>query len=187
MDLHCNHSPALYKVLNHGDCWVNNMMFRYDDAGRPTELVFIDFQMSFYSSPGIDFMYFVNTSPSNELRKNPQKREKIFRTYYNSFTKVLRELRNPKVAELTAEKVLAELHSRELYGFFASVSLLPLIVKVPDDSQDMSLEAIADASKAAEIRMNTYRNPVFVEAVKDIIRRADDRGVFTNLKLAKPL
>lgn len=185
MDLHCNHNTALYKVLNHGDCWVNNMMFRYDDAGRPLELVFIDFQMSFYSSPGIDFNYFINTSPSNELRKI--KRDKLFSAYYNSFSKSLRELRSPKAIELTADKVSAEIETRELYGVFAAVSLLPLILKVPDDTQDMSLEAIADVSKAAEIRLNMFRNPVFIEAIKDIIRRADNNGVFTNLKLAKPL
>lgn len=185
MDLHANHSPALYKVLNHGDCWVNNMMFKYNDAGHPTDLVFVDFQMSFFSSPGIDFNYFVNTSPSNDLRKN--KREQIFRSYYDSFAKVLRELKNPRAAELTPEKVLNEIHTRELYGVFAAVSVLPLILNVPDESQELSLDAMADAAKAAEIRLNTYRNPVFVEAVQDIIRRADARGVFTNLKLAKPL
>lgn len=185
MDIHCNQSPALYKVLNHGDCWVNNMMFRYDAAGRPTDLVFIDFQMSFYSSPGIDYYYFINTSPTNEIRSNG--RDTVFRNYYNSFAQVLRDLRSPRAAELTAEKVAAELDSRELYGFLASVSVTPIILNVTDGTQDVSLEAMADANKGAQIRLNMYRNPVYVKAIKEIVRRADEHGVFENLKLAKPL
>lgn len=28
-------------VINHGDCWVNNMMFRYDDNGKPMDHIFV--------------------------------------------------------------------------------------------------------------------------------------------------
>lgn len=32
---------AEFCVLNHGDCWVNNLMFREDNEGRPLELMLV--------------------------------------------------------------------------------------------------------------------------------------------------
>lgn len=30
-------------VLNHGDCWINNIMFREDDNGKPCDVVMVIF------------------------------------------------------------------------------------------------------------------------------------------------
>lgn len=37
--------PGVRNVLNHGDVWANNFLFRHDDAGCPVEVALIDFQM----------------------------------------------------------------------------------------------------------------------------------------------
>lgn len=40
--LKCVTQPTAVKVLNHGDCWTNNVMFKYDDAtSTPKDAVFV--------------------------------------------------------------------------------------------------------------------------------------------------
>lgn len=55
-------------VISHGDMWQNNLMFRYNDSGNPIEISLFDWQISRYSSPIIDIVYFIFCSTTKELR-----------------------------------------------------------------------------------------------------------------------
>ncbi|KAG8238208.1 hypothetical protein J437_LFUL017515 [Ladona fulva] len=73
--------PKEGAVLNHGDFWVNNMMFKYatpeeaeTGAGKPTEVVLLDFQIARYCSPVIDLFYLMVTSVTPETRKKHWRR-----------------------------------------------------------------------------------------------------------------
>lgn len=45
-----------FLVLNHGDLWTTNLMYNYDENGRPTDAKIIDFQFSWVGSPTIDLI-----------------------------------------------------------------------------------------------------------------------------------
>lgn len=57
-----------FQVLNHGDLWLNNMMFQSDEEGNPTEVSLLDYQMSFWASPTVDFLYFMMTSVADDIK-----------------------------------------------------------------------------------------------------------------------
>lgn len=37
-----------FQVLNHGDDWINNMMFKMDENGITTDVKLLDFQISYW-------------------------------------------------------------------------------------------------------------------------------------------
>lgn len=55
-------------VLNHGDMWINNSMYKYDEDGELEDCIFVDFQMSFWGSPIIDLQYFILSSAEKKIR-----------------------------------------------------------------------------------------------------------------------
>lgn len=55
-------------VLNHGDCWANNVMFQHDAFGNIRETYLVDFQTPRYGSPAQDLYYFLLSSTKYELK-----------------------------------------------------------------------------------------------------------------------
>lgn len=58
------------RVLVHGDLWINNLMFKYDANGHPSDVLLLDFQFCCYGSPAIDLFYFFFSSTKDEIRQN---------------------------------------------------------------------------------------------------------------------
>ncbi len=61
----CKPMRSGFCVLNHGDCWVNNFMFKVDESGNSTNVKMIDFQLSYWVSAKIQ-------------KKTPKSRPKHF-------------------------------------------------------------------------------------------------------------
>lgn len=68
MQLKSDWKTNAFNVLNHGDCWTNNIMFQYDSKGRISETILIDFQMSRFGSPAQDLYYFLLSSTNLEVK-----------------------------------------------------------------------------------------------------------------------
>ncbi|XP_018566810.1 uncharacterized protein LOC108907556 [Anoplophora glabripennis] len=59
-----------YAVIVHGDCWSNNMMFKYDETRKVTDVRFLDFQMSTEGSPCCDLSYCIYSGAPKEVLNN---------------------------------------------------------------------------------------------------------------------
>lgn len=121
-----------FNVINHGDFWVNNMLFKYED-GKPVDHIFVDFQLCFYSSPAIDLLYFLSTSPSVETIEN--NKDVLLNEYHNTLTSTMKQV-GCKTQPPTMEKLKASLKERAAYGMIASFTVLPLVVCHSDDVKD---------------------------------------------------
>ncbi|XP_065366133.1 uncharacterized protein LOC135959058 [Calliphora vicina] len=131
-----------FEVLNHGDMWVNNMMFKYDEQNstQPQDVVFVDFQMSIWGSPGIDLNYFFYTSLPVQLLK--EKREHFIEIYYDELQKSLKLLNYEKVPSF--QQICDEVRQRALFGFFANHAIYPIISIDKDIAADSTFENFAD-------------------------------------------
>jgi len=57
-------------VLNHGDCWNNNMLFKLDpETGKVSDHIFVDLQITRLGSPNLDLGYFLYTSVQGDVRR----------------------------------------------------------------------------------------------------------------------
>jgi aminoglycoside phosphotransferase (APT) family kinase protein len=57
-----------FTVLNHGDDWLNNIMFKVDENGQSTAAKLIDFQIAYWGNPCGDLYYFLITSVADEVK-----------------------------------------------------------------------------------------------------------------------
>lgn len=77
-----------YSAVLHGDMWLNNLMFKYDETEKIVQNIrFIDFQTSRYSNPVLDLMYFIFTCTTRELRGRNY--NIYLKTYHESLSDLL--------------------------------------------------------------------------------------------------
>lgn len=91
-----------FQVLNHGDLWLNNLMFRSDSEGNPLEVSFIDFQIPCWGSPSSDLIYFLISSVRDDTKV--EHFDEFIQIYHDELTDALRKLnfegKVPSLAEL---------------------------------------------------------------------------------------
>ncbi|XP_043490138.1 uncharacterized protein LOC122516416 [Polistes fuscatus] len=114
-----------FNVINHGDFWVNNMMFRYNDEGKPIDHIFVDFQMCVYGSPAFDLLYFLSTSTNNEVYDNYK--DRLIDEYYNTLCKTMKQL-DCKTPPPSMKELRKSIKEREIIEMISSFTVLPYVI-----------------------------------------------------------
>jgi thiamine kinase-like enzyme len=78
------------KVLNHGDGFLNNMMFKNAGDEKTAEVNFIDFQLSFWGSPAYDLIVFIVSSVADDVKVKHF--DDIIAVYHDKLESSLRDL-----------------------------------------------------------------------------------------------
>lgn len=116
--------PNHFNTLIHDDLWSTNLMMKSgNNSGGESfdNLVFIDFQFSFWGSPTLDLHYFLNTSICDSLR--PQRLDEFVQFYYEELVKFLRQL-NSKRQLPTWIEFYQQYQERMLFGMFLAIFLI---------------------------------------------------------------
>jgi thiamine kinase-like enzyme len=81
-----------FAALIHNDLWVNNILFQYDQERNdiPSGIKFVDFQLTQFSSPAKDLIFFIYSSAMVDVINNNY--EHLVNLYHCEFTKFLRKL-----------------------------------------------------------------------------------------------
>ncbi|XP_016950795.1 uncharacterized protein LOC108025049 [Drosophila biarmipes] len=163
-----------FRVLNHGDAWCNNFMFQHDGRGQLLETYFVDLQMSRFSSPAQDLLYFILSSTQLDIKI--AKFDYLIRYYHEKLSENLRLLKYPK--PLPSLRSLHQSIFTHADWILPVISLLLPIVLV-DSSDDANMDSLMDSEGAGEkFRNNLLLNPRIIRHQKVILPWAFSRGAF---------
>lgn len=165
-------------VLNHGDCWVNNIMFHYSqETGKVDDIRLVDFQLARFSSPVLDLQYFLCTSTNEEVRF--RQRDHLLSEYHAEFRDTL-EILDLDPDQYTLEQLKEEFEEKEEYGLlvicFTLWAMLASSSHVPDFSQMTEEELIGNeiAWQPVEKALSSIR---YREVMQTFLRHYENKGI----------
>ena len=159
-----------FNVINHGDAWTNNMMFRYDKNDKPIDHIFVDFQISVYTSPAIDLLYFLNTSINEEISNNGT--DSLVEEYQRTLAATMKKI-GCKTQPPTLKEIQKYMSERLVYGMISSMTTLPFALVHKEDAQglDSLLEDINNYQHPG------YKNPLFQRILLKRLEKFDAAGL----------
>jgi len=161
-----------FNVLNHGDLWINNMLFTYHDNGKLNDLKFVDFQIVKYTSPALDLHYFLGTSPSVEVRRKHM--DSLLNIYYGHLIATLATLNYSLDTVPSRADFIKDFNSRAFYGILSLATVTPLVRS--EQRNDATFEDLMKDDSS--FRHHCYTNDSFKEYIMQVMPQYDYMGVF---------
>ncbi|XP_030040544.1 uncharacterized oxidoreductase dhs-27 [Manduca sexta] len=167
--------PGQHNVLCHGDCWINNMLFNYEE-NKTTKVCFIDYQTLRYCNPATDIVYFMYLCTDSKFRSEHFKY--LQSVYYESLKSFLLKY-NLDVTELYPLVTFQNDIKHHLpFGLLGALVELRIIT-VPEE-----YEAILNGPRV-EPESDLQEVPRAVEYLKikvnDVVQDSIDNGLLEQL------
>ncbi|XP_030240310.1 uncharacterized protein LOC108654367 isoform X2 [Drosophila navojoa] len=165
--------PDEFNVINHGDCWVNNFLFKFDESGKVHDMLFVDFQNPRYGHPSQDLLYFIMTSVNISYKLTHF--DYFIKYYHDQLVEHLKLLdykeRVPKLVELQIETYK--------YGSWAIMPcymVLPVVLLDPTESATFE-NFLGDSETGANFKKLMYTNKRYKRYIEQILPWLDNRGL----------
>uniref|UniRef100_A0A1B6LGH6 CHK kinase-like domain-containing protein n=1 Tax=Graphocephala atropunctata TaxID=36148 RepID=A0A1B6LGH6_9HEMI len=155
-------------VLNHGDFWVNNMLFKYNHSGVVTEAKLIDFAVPRYMSPAADIVYFIWSSANEEVRED--RIEELVDVYLHSLNTTLEQLRCEE--RLSKAELTKEMKSLSEWALSLICQFLPMVLTDPKDAinlENLTMEDI-DVVNPSQQMVQIFQGKQFLAALPTALR-----------------
>ncbi|CAG2055221.1 unnamed protein product [Timema podura] len=170
-----NPEKNVFRVMNHGDFWVNNMLFSYDEKDKVSDIKMLDFQMSKFVTPALDLHYFLVSSPSMEVRKNSV--DHLLEEYHTELCDVLKRL-DCAHKQITLQRLQEELKDNGFFAVNVMAALLAIVVADPEDAPDFS-DMTEESIKSGEdnTMSKSYAGARYRELVQMLLLRFEEQGI----------
>lgn len=159
-----------FNVLNHGDLWMSNIMFKYGNPGEILDIKLIDFQISKWATPAADLTYFIWTSGNEDVRQN--RLTDLFQEYLTNFNRTLDEVPWSSHDRLTWQELYADLQTARVWALVMICLCLPLMISAPDDVVDFT--NFTEKDFKSEKFKNSYRGKNYLSVFPAVIRNYSD-------------
>ncbi|CAH1406811.1 unnamed protein product [Nezara viridula] len=159
------YTETKFTVLIHGDCWSNNMMFKYDFQKRPIGVKFLDYQIPQYNTPCMDVTNFLYLGIQPSVRRNNY--ELLLKTYHDSLVRTLEKF-GFTGAKPTLEEITDTMNLLEFFGMVLFVSIYPALIC--SSTEGFDLEKIFSNDEEGGLNKDILTEPGMVEKLgPDII------------------
>lgn len=161
-----------FQVLNHGDCWVNNFMIKYDEEKNPMDVLLIDFQVCLWASPAIDLQYFFLTSLQEDIKVDHF--DELIEHYHTELVFNLKLLKYQKPIP-SLNELFIDLLAKGNFG--AKCLIIILFVCKLDSDNEISQDKIFEGGEGAdELFKMVYQNENYAAACKKWLPFLNSRG-----------
>ncbi|XP_046389755.1 uncharacterized protein LOC124158622 [Ischnura elegans] len=162
-------------VVNHGDPWSNNILFKYDreESGReiPVDAVLVDFQVPRYSPPILDILIFLHVSTRRDFRERHLKY--LLKFYHEALAEHVPKYFIEK--RLPYERLLEMYDDYVNFGRILGTGYVPIVASGVDELKDTEakMEEAVDIDKTIysdrgdQIVSNCFKSKVFREWITD--------------------
>lgn len=158
-----------FNVLNHGDCWTNNMLFKHIEGTKtPCAVKYIDYQLSHYNSFAWDLTYFLYNSTRPAIRR--AKFKELLTAYHQSLVYNLKYFNYTDNDVPTFGQIMEEMDRLEIFGFLLLTSVH--VMTTADTSDALDLEKICKNldNPCAGINIDIFSAPKYRESIEDDIQ-----------------
>ncbi|KAK4875664.1 hypothetical protein RN001_012086 [Aquatica leii] len=134
-----------YNVVRHGDCWIKNFLFKYQNdeyCVTPKEICFLDWQMACFGSPALDLSYFIFSNTDKNLRDKYY--DKLLEEYHDSFRSFLKEFGGDADKQFSFDMLKAQMKKYGIYGLIWSTIILFVCTNNSDDIPNIELSSNPD-------------------------------------------
>lgn len=162
-----------FNVLCHGDLWTNNFMYTHDEENNIEEVLMVDYQTCFWSSPAVDLLYFIIGSPKIEIKVNEF--DTLVHHYYTVLVQMLKKLKYQKKIP-TLIDLHVDILKRGIFGFMNSFGVMTAILL--DPGTDAKMENMMNSDDAAlKFKQRMYTNPRFIEHIQKLLPFFEKKGI----------
>jgi len=156
------HEPL--SVLCHGDYSRGSVMFQYDDCGRPSDALVMDFFELRYGSPALDLSLFLYTTTTQQVRETHW--DNLLDAYWAALTAAVPPgVRFPDRAELDAEMATSA-----IVGFVGASFILSYKLR---DNSDPLLDSMVTSEDPVDYFL-VLGGDVGTECLADLVQHMVD-------------
>ncbi|XP_037817375.1 uncharacterized protein LOC119607503 [Lucilia sericata] len=171
--MECARDEQEFNVLNHGDCWSNNIMFQYDNEGKLQETYFVDLQVPSYGSPAQDLLYFIITSAQLVIKIN--KFDYMIKYYYDHLIDHLKLLKYEKSLPKLKD-IYMSIIKHGKWGLFSAIVTMPAVLCDPSDKASVD-NLVGDSQEADKFKEFMYSNELVAKHLQVVLPWFNCRGV----------
>ncbi|KAK5642415.1 hypothetical protein RI129_008582 [Pyrocoelia pectoralis] len=156
-----------YSVVNHGDFQIKNFLYKYGISAQPdvpTQVCFLDWQLSRIGSPAFDILQFMFICTRKEVRNNDYL--KLLSVYYQSFSSLLRQVGCDPEVLMPFDVLLEQLKEFSAFPFYFAMWAIAGNMKEGEGAKDIYNNLTEDAMVNF---FSSAPTDEYIKVIRDII------------------